>query len=62
MTRCPLHPEVETRLQCAKHGTFVCPRCLACRDPELYQVGEGKGRAVGQGARLFGRHSIHGNT
>jgi hypothetical protein len=36
MARCPLHPEVETRLQCAKHGTLVCPRCLACRDPDLY--------------------------
>jgi hypothetical protein len=33
---CELHLETETRLQCAKHGTFACPRCLACRDPELY--------------------------
>jgi len=36
MARCALHPDTEARLQCMKHQTFMCRRCLGCRDPELY--------------------------
>ncbi len=36
MGQCTNHPERETRLQCMKHGVFMCDACAHCRDPEIY--------------------------
>lgn len=36
MGKCINHPDVETNYHCMKYDTYLCEKCLECRDPDLY--------------------------
>jgi len=33
---CLNHLDKETSYACMKHNIYMCEKCLACRDPEIY--------------------------
>jgi len=33
---CIFHPDRETGYACVKYNIYMCKKCIACRDPEIY--------------------------